>query len=114
MSNGKCPILKSKQSIPRQVIDLTLENIKKNKDKKINLIWLEASGCSENIISLLNAEDPDVIYLLREMVNMTYNNSLMAEEGERAFERFLETLDTEFILVVEGLFPQKIMDYIML
>ncbi|NOH15699.1 hydrogenase small subunit [Clostridium cochlearium] len=107
MSNGKCPILKSKQSIPRQVIDLTLENIKKNKDKKINLIWLEASGCSENIISLLNAEDPDVIYLLREMVNMTYNNSLMAEEGERAFERFLETLDTEFILVVEGAVSTK-------
>ncbi|MBV1820220.1 nickel-dependent hydrogenase large subunit [Clostridium cochlearium] len=107
MSNGKCPILKSKQNIPRQVIDLTLENIKKNKDKKINLIWLEASGCSGNIISLLNAEDPDVIYLLREMVNMTYNNSLMAEEGERAFERFLETLDTEFILVVEGAVSTK-------
>lgn len=70
-------------------------------------MWLEACGCSGNIISLLNAEDPDVLYLLRQMVNMTYNNSLMAQEGEDAFERFIATLDTEFILVVEGAVSTK-------
>jgi hydrogenase small subunit len=75
--------------------------------KKINLIWLEACGCSGNIISLLNGEDPDVIFLLSKMVNMTYNNSLMSEEGEFAFEKFLETLNTEFILVVEGAVSTK-------
>ena len=41
-------------------------------------------------------------YFLTQMVNMTYNNSIMGAEGQRAFEKFLETLDTEFILVVEG------------
>lgn len=71
-------------------------------DKKLNLIWLEACGCSGNIISLLDANNPDVPYLLTQMVTMTYNNSIMGSEGDKAFEKFLETLDTEFILVVEG------------
>lgn len=97
-----CPILEGKGSIPRQVIDFAIEGVREGRLEKINLIWLEACGCSGNIISLLNAEDPDVIYLLSKMINLTYNNSLMAQEGERAFEKFLETLDTEFILVVEG------------
>ncbi|XUW99255.1 hydrogenase small subunit [Wukongibacter sp. M2B1] len=98
-----CPILEGKRKLPRAIIDLTIENI----NEKINLIWLEACGCSGNIISLLNAEYPDVIFLLNQMVNLTYNNSLMAQEGERAFEKFLETLDTEFILVVEGAVSTK-------
>nr|WP_082759760.1 hydrogenase small subunit [Abyssisolibacter fermentans] len=89
------------------MIDLAIEKINLNNNKKINLIWLEACGCSGNIISLLNGEDPSVIYFLNKMVNMTYNNSLMAQEGERAFEKFLETLQTEFILVVEGAVSTK-------
>lgn len=73
----------------------------------MNLIWLEATGCSGNIISLLNAENPDVIFLLQEMVTLKYNNSLMAAEGEVAFQQFIDTLETEFILVVEGAVATK-------
>lgn len=107
MVENSCPIIQSKKTIPRQVIDFTMQGISEGKFKKMNLIWLEACGCSGNIISLLNAEDPDVVYLLSEMVNLTYNNSLMVQEGKRAFEKFLETLDTEFILVVEGAVATK-------
>lgn len=102
MVDKNCPVLESKRRIPRQIIDIAIEDINQRRNRKINLIWLEACGCSGNIISLLNAENPDVIYLLNQMVNLTYNNSLMALEGEKAFEKFLETLSTEFILVVEG------------
>lgn len=72
------------------------------KNKKINAIWLEVTGCSGNIISLLNAENPGLIYILRNIVNLTFNNSLMGAEGEFAYEQFLNTLDTEFILLVDG------------
>ncbi|MBD7910831.1 hydrogenase small subunit [Clostridium cibarium] len=92
---------------PRGIINSTFRRIKENNLKKINLIWLEACGCSGNIISLLDANDPDVPYFLTKMVNMTYNNSIMGAEGERAFDNFLETLDTEFILVVEGAITTK-------
>ncbi|OGO84835.1 MAG: Ni/Fe hydrogenase [Clostridiales bacterium GWE2_32_10] len=105
MGSEICPVVGNKQNILKSIIDKAINNIDQN--KKINLIWLEAATCSGNIISLLNAENPDVIYLLRKMVNMTYNNSLMAEEGERAFKKFLDTLDTEFILVVEGAVATK-------
>ncbi|WZL75062.1 hydrogenase small subunit [Clostridiaceae bacterium 35-E11] len=84
-----------------------MEKIRKNNKIKPNLIWLEAAGCSGNIISLLNANNPDVLYLLTEMVNLTYNNSLMGEQGEKAYEKFLETLETDFILVVEGAVATK-------
>lgn len=92
----------SKKKCQREVIASTLMCIEDNKLKKINLIWLEACGCSGNIISLLDANTPDVPYLLTQMVNITYNNSIMGAEGQRDFEKFLETLDTEFILVIEG------------
>jgi len=106
-STRTCPILDSKEITARKIIGLAIEEIKKLDSDKINLIWLEATGCSGNIISLLNAENPDVIYLLQEMVTLTYNNSLMAAEGDAAFQQFIDTLDTEFILVVEGAVATK-------
>jgi len=99
---NKCFVYDSKKNIPKKLIDITMNKLNRQEVKKINLIWIEALGCSGNIISLLNAYDPDVVYLLQDMVTLTYSNSLMADEGDRAYERFLETLDTEFILVVEG------------
>jgi len=92
----------SKKRCQREVMNSTLKRIENNTLKKINLIWLEACGCSGNIISLLDSNTPDVGYFLTQMVNMTYNNSTMGSEGQKAFEKFLETLDTEFILVIEG------------
>lgn len=71
-------------------------------DKKYSLIWLEAAGCSGNIISLLNANNPDFLYLLNELIELKYSNSLMASQGQCAFENFLDTLKYEFILVVDG------------
>ncbi len=41
------------------------------------------------------------------MVTLKYNNSLMAAEEEAAFKQFIDTLDTEFILVVEGAVSTK-------
>lgn len=107
MYYNKCPVLDNKKIIPKHIIDLAIEEIELNKTEKINLIWLEACGCSGNIISLLNGENPDVVFFLNSMVNMTYNNSLMADEGEVAFKRFLDTLETEFILAVEGAVSTK-------
>ena len=102
-----CPIIDSKRMTNRKIIDLAIEELQNSNNSKINLIWLEATGCAGNIISLLNANNPDIIYLLKEMVTLRYNNSLMTAEGEAAFEQFLDTLNTEFILVVEGAVATK-------
>lgn len=102
IDNNLCPLFNSKNITGRKLIDLALDRIRQNPEGRMNLIWLEATGCSGNIISLLNAENPDVAYLFKKMVNLRYSNSLMQAEGERAYEQFLETLSTDFILVVEG------------
>lgn len=97
----------SKQSIAKQMMVLAVEDMNKHPNKKMNLIWLETNGCSGNIISLLNGNNPDFLYLVTHMVRFQYSNSLMAAEGERAYEQFLKTLETDFILIVEGAISTK-------
>lgn len=74
---------------------------------KVNLIWLEATACSGNIISFLNALKPDFSQLIRNRINLCFNNSLMAAEGERAMEQMFKTAAGDFILVVEGAVATK-------
>lgn len=103
MSNlSNCLLSADKESLALRMVHEAVRSIREGERKKINAIWLEATGCSGNIISLLDSSEPDAVFFLREMVNLTYNNSIMAEEGEKAFEEFLSTLDTEFILLVDG------------
>lgn len=97
-----CPVIDAKNVTAARIIDLAIEKSRQMAEGRMNLMWLEATGCSGNIISLLNADNPGVGYLLKSMVNMTYSNSLMQAEGEMAYKRFADTLNTEFILVVEG------------
>ncbi len=101
-SKAKCPLSADKELSALSMVNEAIRSIGGGEKQKINAIWLEATGCSGNIISLLDATDPDAIFFLRKMVNLTYNNSIMAQEGERAFEEFLRTLETEFILLVDG------------
>lgn len=101
-SKDSCSLIKDKNSTALTIVKETVGDIRDGRIKKLNAIWLEATGCSGNIISLLNASNPDVVYMLKEMINLSYNNSIMAEEGEVAFEEFERTLDTEFVLFVDG------------
>lgn len=97
-----CPTVKAKETMAGSLSRLAVEKIKNEGYHKLNAVWIEAAGCSGNIISLLNAKAPDMIYLLRQMINLKYNNSIMAAEGETAYEQLLSVLDTEFILIVDG------------
>ena len=69
---------------------------------KTNLIWLELTGCSGNIISLLNGHNPDFQYLITNMANLIYSNSLMSAEGEVATHKLKSAINTPFVLAVEG------------
>ena len=102
-----CPIISSKNNTNYSLIEAAVTHIKQSGQERINAIWLEASGCSGNIISLLNSDAPDVYYLLDKMINLKFSNSLMSLEGEKAFESFLDTLETKFVLIVEGAVSTK-------
>ncbi|MCW2276847.1 hydrogenase small subunit [Heliophilum fasciatum] len=74
---------------------------------KPNLLWLELTGCSGNIISLLDGAHPGFIDLVTSLVNFRYNNSLSAGESSDAMDQLLATLGTDFILIVEGAVATK-------
>ena len=69
---------------------------------RINAIWLEVSGCSGNMISFINGQNPNLLYTLTRLIDLKFSNTLMSVEGESAFEIFLQTLKTTFILLVDG------------
>jgi hydrogenase small subunit len=102
-----CLLTESKVNSAKRFVEDAAIMIRNKSIKKMNVIWLEVTGCSGNIISLLNSENPGLYDILTDIVNFTYNNTLMGSEGTFAFEKFLETLDTEFILLVDGAVSTK-------
>jgi len=102
-----CPLTSTKENTSKSLLKHTIELIKNRQVKKLNAIWLEVTGCSGNIISFLNSENPGLDYILTELINLTYNNTLMTSEGEFAFKEFLGTLNTDFILLVDGAVSTK-------
>ncbi len=107
MTQKQCPLTEVKGYTSRRLAEEAREMVKNQSTRKINAIWLEVTGCSGNIISLLNSENPGLYDVLTDIINFTFNNTLMGAEGEFAFEKFLETLDTEFILLIDGAVSTK-------
>lgn len=108
MSNQQgCPHTEDKIHTAMGLAQDVVGMIQNESTKKINAIWLETTGCSGNIMSFLNSQNPNLYSILTSLVNLTYNNTLMGAEGEYAFEKFLQTLDTEFILLVDGAISTK-------
>ena len=102
-----CPLFEEKKITARTLVTEAIETIKNDKDKRINAIWVEATGCSGNIISFLDGENPGILYNLTQLVNLKFNNTLMSAEGDFAFQQFLDTLNTEFVLLVDGAVSTK-------
>lgn len=103
----KCPLINIKNNTAKRLAVDAIDEVRSEKNNKLNAIWLEVTGCSGNIISLLNSENPGLYNVLIDIMNFTYNNTLMGAEGDLAFERFLETLDTEFVLLIDGAVSTK-------
>ncbi len=91
----------------RVLVNKAIEAVKQKKIRKSNLIWLELTGCSGNIISLLNGANPDFKSLASQMVNFIYDNSLMAAEGEAAMEKLFNMTGRDYILAIEGAVSTK-------
>ncbi|WP_102692218.1 hydrogenase small subunit [Rummeliibacillus pycnus] len=90
------------EAIAERLKKSAMNGIKDGLIKKKNLIYLELNGCSGNIISLLNGQNPDFEYAFQSMVNIQYSNSLMVSEGEKAIDKLMKAMDEEYILAVEG------------
>ncbi len=105
--NNNCKNIKIRLETASVLVNNAIEAINQNKIKKGNLIWLELTGCSGNIISLLDGSDPSFKKLATKMVNFIYDNSLMAAEGELAMDKLFGAIGSDFILAVEGAISTK-------
>jgi hydrogenase small subunit len=90
------------EAIASRLTNMAKKKIRDGLIKKKNLVYLELNGCSGNIISLLNGQNPDFEYTMNSMVNILYSNSLMASEGEQAIQKLMNALGEDYILAVEG------------
>lgn len=104
---GICPMLNASSGTAKNLIEKIKSEIMRNSLVKRDLIWLELTGCSGNIISLLNGSNPDFKFLITNMVNLIYNNSLMAAEGEAALDALVNKTGSDYILAVEGAISTK-------
>lgn len=102
-----CPDYAARLETAANLTDKVRTEIIKGHLLKRNLVWLELTGCSGNIISLLDGSNPDFKYLASQMVNFIYDNSLMTAEGEKAIEQLFSVLGKDFILAVEGAVATK-------
>ncbi len=108
MENNMCPRAnRDPENLAISMAKNAREDIKEGKAKKMNAIWLETSGCFGEVISLLNTNDPDVIFLLKDIVDLRFLGSITGDEGEQAYERILEVLNTDFVFLVCGAIPTK-------
>lgn len=102
-----CPGTDSKTVTARRLAKEVMVQVRNQSIPGMNAIWLEVTGCSGNIISFLNGDNPNAYEVLRNIVNFTFSNTMMAAEGEAAYEQFLDTLNTDFILMVDGAISTK-------
>lgn len=105
--NSSCPNFNTRLETTSVLVNKVVNSVKQKTIKKRNLIWLELTGCSGNIISLLDGANPDFKSLATQMVNFIYDNSLMAAEGEAAMEKLFGIIDDDYILAVEGAVSTK-------
>ena len=106
-SDISCPNNAVREKTVSCLINNAIEGIDNNSIKKRDLIWLELNGCSGNIISLLNGENPGFSYLVNKMTNFIYSNSLCANEGEQAMKQLFDESYKDYILAVEGAVSEK-------
>ncbi|MEG1609771.1 MAG: hydrogenase small subunit [Bilophila sp.] len=74
------------------------------------VFWVEGQGCTGCTVSLLNATHPGIADVLLKIIGMQYHPTLMAAEGQLAFQYMLNRANTfagQYIFIVEGSIPLR-------
>lgn len=101
-ANFKCPYQESRLKTTESLVNRVRSDIRNRVRPKQNLVWLELNGCTGNTISLLDGQNPDFQYLLTQMTNFIYSNSLIASEGNEAMDQLFGIIGSNYILAAEG------------
>jgi hydrogenase small subunit len=78
--------------------------------ENVTVIWLEMMTCTGDFLSFANTLNPDVEQLIKDTINLEYQNTMMAAEGELALRHLYNVATREegkYILVAEGTVPTR-------
>lgn len=93
-----------------KILPIVQEHRLRHAKPKLPVVWLETNDSGDNNISLMNSTFPYLGRVFTEMIDLLYNNTLMAAQGREALE-ILEEVPVKykgrFVLVVEGAIPVK-------
>lgn len=74
-------------------------------DKKPVVLYIECNTCDGNILSLLNARDPDLASFIQEEIDLHFQTTLMAAQGANAMRYLYDSAEKnwgEYIFIIEG------------
>lgn len=80
---------------------------------EVNLVWLQAGGCTGCSVSLLNSAHPSARNLLVDQllpgvhISLKYHPTVMAGQGNAVLSILADLPEGEFVLAVEGSLPDK-------
>lgn len=81
--------------------------------REIPVVWLQGGGCTGCTVSLANSAFPSLRNVLLDQIlpgthiSLLYHPTLMAGQGEGAFEVLSECPEGGFVLAVEGAIPEN-------
>lgn len=86
----------------------TLKRSTENRQKKLDVVFLELSCCIGESIVFLNSDNPDAEYLLNDMINLQFSHTLALNDGYFSSEDFNRSISMEgYVLILGGAVPLK-------
>ena len=92
---------------PIEMAKMAVQKIQNGERNRLKAVWIETSGCFAEFIAMLNGSDPDILYWLTQMVDVKFFASIMADQGEMAYQDIVDVVESgeEYLLVVSGAIP---------
>lgn len=86
--------------IPKEGVELCAQILSLKPPTR--LVWLHLAECTGCSSSFLRLDKPDIESVLLEYITLEYHETIMGAVGFSAKKSLHNTLDKEFILVIEG------------
>jgi hydrogenase small subunit len=95
-------------TLVKELLPIVTDYCRRNKKKKLPVVWIETNDSGDNNISFLNTTYPFADKVFTDMIDLLYSNTFMAAQGGAALEILDAVANKEqYTLVVEGAVPLK-------
>jgi hydrogenase small subunit len=93
--------------LPAEYVAVFAQGMRRLSQGLPRVLWMQGQACAGCSVSLLNAEDPTILYAVTEHLSLVFHPTLSAAQGRLAMQVIEQVQRGEepFILVVEGAIP---------